>query len=137
MLLYFVAQRYLYEFRERSAKTYSWQVFMISNIVAELPWNVLGALFIFVSCYYPAGLYRNAEPTNTVVGRGGSMYLIMLVYRKFSVDKTFPIPIRLTDSFSISGSNVSLLLEISQSGKLLSPPLPSNVLFYLRTYDSS
>ena len=36
---HFVTQRALYESRERPSKTYSWQVFMYSNILVELPWN--------------------------------------------------------------------------------------------------
>lgn len=35
----FVTQRSLYEARERPAKTYSWKIFVLSNIVVEIPWN--------------------------------------------------------------------------------------------------
>jgi ABC-type multidrug transport system permease subunit len=35
----FVTQRSLYEVRERPSKTYSWIVFMVSNIMAEIPWD--------------------------------------------------------------------------------------------------
>jgi ATP-binding cassette subfamily G (WHITE) protein 2 (PDR) len=36
----FVVQRALYEARERPAKTYSWQAFMVAQILVELPWQV-------------------------------------------------------------------------------------------------
>jgi ABC-type multidrug transport system ATPase subunit len=36
---HFVTQRSLYEVRERPSKTYSWKVFILSNIIVELPWN--------------------------------------------------------------------------------------------------
>jgi ATP-binding cassette, subfamily G (WHITE), member 2, PDR len=36
---HFVTQRSLYEVRERPSKAYSWKVFMLSNIIVELPWN--------------------------------------------------------------------------------------------------
>jgi ATP-binding cassette, subfamily G (WHITE), member 2, PDR len=39
MMPHFVTQRSLYEARERPSKTYSWKVFIISNITVELPWN--------------------------------------------------------------------------------------------------
>jgi ATP-binding cassette subfamily G (WHITE) protein 2 (PDR) len=45
----FVTQRALYEARERPAKIYSWQVFILSNIHIELPWNALMAVLVFVS----------------------------------------------------------------------------------------
>lgn len=35
----FVVQRSLYEVRERPSKTYSWKVFILSNIVVEIPWS--------------------------------------------------------------------------------------------------
>lgn len=35
----FVTQRSLYEVRERPSRTYSWIVFMMSNILAEIPWD--------------------------------------------------------------------------------------------------
>jgi len=80
----FVTQRSLYEVRERPSKTYSWQAFMISNIVVELPWDGLGALLMFLCWYYPVGLYRNAEPTDAVHERGALMFLLLLVFLLFT-----------------------------------------------------
>lgn len=76
----FVLQRSLYEARERPAKTYSWQVFMISNILVELPWNTLMAILIYVAWYFPIGLWRNAIPTDAVAERAGMMLLFLWVY---------------------------------------------------------
>lgn len=75
MLPHFVTQRSLYEVRERPSKTYSWQTFMLANITAELPWNSLMGLFMFVSWYYPIGLYRNAQATDSMNERAGLMFL--------------------------------------------------------------
>ena len=73
----FVTQRALYEARERPSKTYSWQVFILSNILVELPWNTLMAAIVFVCWYYPIGFYRNA---GAVAGHGGAMFLMLWVY---------------------------------------------------------
>lgn len=81
---HFVTQRALYEVRERPAKTYSWKAFMLSNIIVELPWNSLMAVFIFLCWYYPIGLYRNAEPTDAVVERGGLMFLFIWAFLLFT-----------------------------------------------------
>lgn len=35
----FCTQRTLYEARERPSKTYSWQTFMLANIIVEAVWN--------------------------------------------------------------------------------------------------
>lgn len=48
----FVIQRSLYEARERPSKTFSWQTFMLSNILVELPWNTLVAVVLFFCWYY-------------------------------------------------------------------------------------
>lgn len=52
----FVTQRSLYEVRERPSKTYSWPAFMLSNIIAELPWQTLLAVIIYFGWYYPVCL---------------------------------------------------------------------------------
>ena len=80
MMPHFVVQRSLYEVRERPSKAYSWQAFMISNIIVEIPWQTLMAVLTFVTWYYPIGLYRNAEPTNTVNERAGLMFLFIWAF---------------------------------------------------------
>lgn len=81
---HFVTQRALYEARERASKTYSWQVFILSNIAVEIPWNSLMAVIMFVSWYYPIGLYRNAQPTDTVTERSGLMFLFIWQFMLFT-----------------------------------------------------
>ena len=80
----FVVQRALYEVRERPAKTFSWKAFMYSNIIVELPWNSLMAVFVYFCFYYPVGLYKNAEPTDAVHERGGLFFLLMLAFFWFT-----------------------------------------------------
>ena len=81
----FCTQRSLYEARERPSKAYSWQAFMTANIIVELPWNALMAVFIYVCWYYPIGLYRNAvESPQSVEERGGLMFLLILSFLLFT-----------------------------------------------------
>lgn len=80
----FVTQRSLYEVRERPSKTYSWQAFMLSNICAEIPWQIICAVTMYFCWYYPIGLYKNAEPTDSVAERGGLMFLLILVFMIFT-----------------------------------------------------
>ncbi|KAL6875257.1 ABC transporter ABCl1 [Trichoderma novae-zelandiae] len=80
----FVIQRSLYEVRERPSKVYSWKVFMLSQIIVELPWNSLMAVIMYFCWYYPVGLYRNAEPTGQVTERGALMFLFILAFLLFS-----------------------------------------------------
>ncbi|CAG7943670.1 unnamed protein product [Penicillium salamii] len=84
MMPNFVTQRALYEVRERPSKTYSWKAFMVASIFTELPWNVLMAVPFYFAWYYPIGLYRNAEPSDAVVARGGIMFTFLLMFLMFA-----------------------------------------------------
>ncbi|KAL8673294.1 MAG: hypothetical protein Q9168_002292 [Polycauliona sp. 1 TL-2023] len=77
---HFVTQRALYEARERPSKTYSWIVFILSNILVEIPWNSLMAVLVFAAWYYPIGLRQNAIEADQVVERGGLMFLFILAF---------------------------------------------------------
>ncbi|KAH8703208.1 putative ABC transporter [Talaromyces proteolyticus] len=80
----FVTQRSLYEVRERPSKAFSWQAFILSFVVAEIPWNLLCATLLYCCWYYPIGLYRNAEVTNTVHERGGLMWMLVFQFLMFT-----------------------------------------------------
>ncbi|KFY06612.1 hypothetical protein V492_07903 [Pseudogymnoascus sp. VKM F-4246] len=76
----FVTQRDLYEARERPSKSYSWQSFMLANVLVELIWHLPMAAVIFLCWYYPMGLWRNAEATDSVTLRGAQMFLFILQF---------------------------------------------------------
>ncbi|KXT02246.1 hypothetical protein AC578_5083 [Pseudocercospora eumusae] len=75
-----LTRRQLYEARERSAKTYSWQAFAMADALVEVPWNCLMAVIMFCAWYYPIGLQHNAEVAGQVVERGGLMFLFILAF---------------------------------------------------------
>jgi len=107
----FVTQRSLYEVRERPAKTYSWKAFMLSNMVAEIPWNFIGATLLYLCWYYPMGLYRNAEPTHTVHERGVLMWLLILAFLMFT--STFAhMVIASIETAETAGSIANLLFSL-------------------------
>lgn len=49
----FTADRALFESRERQSKTYGWPVFILSNMLVELPWQTLIAVTVFLTWYFP------------------------------------------------------------------------------------
>lgn len=105
---HFVTQRSLYEVRERPSKAYSWKAFMAANIIVELPWNSLMAVIIFFCWYYPIGLYRNAEPTNTVHERGILMFLLIWTFLLFA--STFAHMVIAGIELAETGGNIANLL---------------------------
>lgn len=48
----FLTQRTLYEVRERPSKVYSWKVFIVSQVLVELPWQILLAICAWASFYF-------------------------------------------------------------------------------------
>jgi ATP-binding cassette subfamily G (WHITE) protein 2 (PDR) len=108
MMPYFATQRSLYEVRERPSKAYSWKAFIFASIIVELPWNMIMAIPAYFSWYYPIGLYRNAEPTHTIVPRGGTMFLILLLFLLFT--STFSSMVIAGIELPETGGNVAQLL---------------------------
>ena len=104
----FLTNRTLYELQERPSRTYSWAVFVISNILAELPWQTLLSVIQFVTWYYPAGMYQNALATDQLVQRGGLMFLVIWSYLIFS--STFSQMVVTIMPDAATGINVSALL---------------------------
>ena len=80
MMPHFVIQRNIYEKRELPSRTYSWVSFMVSNIMTEIPWQMLMSVFCFLCYYYPVGFYRTAETSE----RGGMFFLVMWVFFLFA-----------------------------------------------------
>ncbi|OCL07552.1 putative multidrug resistance ABC transporter [Glonium stellatum] len=131
---HFVTQRSLYEVRERPSKAYSWKAFMLSNIIVELPWNTLMAVFIFLCWYYPIGLYRNAEPSHAVHERGVLMFLLIWTFLMFT--STFTnLAIAGIDTAESGGNiaNLAFTLTLIFCGVLAGPSsLPGFWIFMYR-----
>ncbi|KAI0311111.1 ABC-2 type transporter-domain-containing protein [Amylostereum chailletii] len=103
----FVAQRALYEARERPSKAYSWQAFILAQITIEFPWQILTAVITFFCWYYPIGLYRNAIPTDAVGERGFLMFLFVLSFFLFT--STFAHMTVAGSETAEAGSNLAVL----------------------------
>ncbi|OBT90673.1 hypothetical protein VE02_00571 [Pseudogymnoascus sp. 03VT05] len=104
----FVIQRTLYEARERQSKTYAWQTFVFSNIAVEMAWNAFMAIFCFLVWYYPVGLYRNAEWTDSVNIRAFQTLLTIVAAFLFASSLAHMIIAGLPDE-SIAGAVATLV----------------------------
>ena len=72
----FLDQRVLYESRESLSKTYSWKVFILSNLISELPMQTLLAVVQFATWYFPIGTYNNAAFAGDIHSRASLMFLV-------------------------------------------------------------
>ncbi|KAH6950400.1 ABC-2 type transporter-domain-containing protein [Ilyonectria sp. MPI-CAGE-AT-0026] len=58
----FITQRSLYEVRERPSKAYSWKAFIMANVIVEIPYQIITAVFIYACFYYPVmGIQSSAR----------------------------------------------------------------------------
>ena len=108
----FVTQRALYEVRERPSKTYSWAIFLLSNILVEIPWNSLMAVLVFVGWYYPIGLRENAVEAGQVGERGVLMFLFILMFMIFAGTFTNMV-IAGIETAEAAGNITNLLFSLS------------------------
>ncbi|KAI0168176.1 ABC-2 type transporter [Pestalotiopsis sp. NC0098] len=57
----FVTQRALYEVRERPSKAYSWQVFLLANILVEIPYSLIMGVLAYACFSYPVFGIQDSE----------------------------------------------------------------------------
>ncbi|CCG24705.1 hypothetical protein CORT_0G00140 [Candida orthopsilosis Co 90-125] len=77
LLPQYVKQREVYEVREAPSRTFNWFAFIMAQITAEFPPQILVGTMAYFCWYYPIGLYANAEPTHSVKERGALMWLFI------------------------------------------------------------
>ncbi|KAI5861019.1 ABC drug exporter AbcA [Durotheca rogersii] len=76
--------REIFEARECHSKSYSWTVFVASNLLVEFFWQTLIALPMFVAWYYPTGLYRNGDAAFGTAERGGLTFTLVWMFLLWS-----------------------------------------------------
>ena len=58
----FITQRSLYEVRERPSKAYSWQAFLLANIIVEIPYQIFVGILVWACLYFPVfGANQSSE----------------------------------------------------------------------------
>jgi ATP-binding cassette subfamily G (WHITE) protein 2 (PDR) len=60
----------LYSVREKPSKIYDWSIFVLSNIVAELPYNAVTVTLFFIGWYFGVGFskrFTGSDKNNRVV----------------------------------------------------------------------
>lgn len=105
---HFLASHDLYELRERPSRSYSWVVFLLSNIIAELPWQTLLVVIQFSTWYYPIGMQRNAILIGQQDERSSLMFLLIWSFLIFS--STFSHMLGTIMPDAATGINISALL---------------------------
>ena len=86
----YVGYRKIYESQEAKSATYSWPVFLLSNILVEIPWQTLMSAVLFVCWYYPIGMFRNGNPEDSIE-RGGLVFMTIWSFMLFTLTGSFAI----------------------------------------------
>lgn len=66
----FIDQRSIYEIRERPSRMFSWSALVTSQILVEIPWNILGSSLFFLCWYWTVGFDNS---------RAGYTYLMLAI----------------------------------------------------------
>ena len=70
----FIKTRNVYEIRERPSRMYSWTALLTAQIIAEIPWNIIGSSLYFLCWFWTVGF-----PSD----RGGFTYFLYSVVNPF------------------------------------------------------
>ncbi|KAG6900276.1 hypothetical protein C0993_000464 [Termitomyces sp. T159_Od127] len=65
----FIATRNVYEIRERPSRMYSWTALVTSQILIEIPWNILGSTLLYFCWYWTVG-FDSSRAGYTYLGLG-------------------------------------------------------------------
>ncbi|KAJ2986020.1 hypothetical protein NUW58_g5230 [Xylaria curta] len=130
----FYNSRLLFENRERQSRTYSWQVFIISNIIIELASQTVISVIAFVSWYYPVGFWRKAIEVHELHSRSALVFLLiwslLLLFQTLSQMLMTIMPDIPT---GINNGNLLFLLSLIFAGVLVPPhALPGFWIFAYR-----
>ncbi|KAF4637494.1 hypothetical protein G7Y89_g601 [Cudoniella acicularis] len=100
--------RELYEIRERPSKLYSWPAFILSNFIAEIPWQTIMAVLIFIAWYFPIGfsLHMTQEDVNS---RSALVFLFIWSFMMWSL--TFSQMVVTALPSAALGVNIASLLH--------------------------
>ncbi|EGW33534.1 drug resistance protein 1 [Spathaspora passalidarum NRRL Y-27907] len=79
-LPYYLAQRDVYEVRERPSRTFSWFAFIFGQLTSEIPYQIMVGTLAFFCWYYPSGLYKNAQAADEEASRGVLMWLLVVSF---------------------------------------------------------
>lgn len=61
----FMHLRSVFEIRERHSRMYSWTALLTSQLLIEMPWNILGSSIFFCCYYWSVGLASRYVPRRT------------------------------------------------------------------------
>lgn len=82
----FVTQRSLYEVRERPSKAYSWQAFLIGNIVVEVPYMIITGILVWACFYFPVvGAGQSSERQGLVLLLCIQMFVYASAYAHMTI----------------------------------------------------
>jgi len=99
----FIATRTIYEVRERPSRMYSWTALLTSQLLIEVPWNILASNLLFFCWYWTVGFDSS---------RAGYTYLMMAIV--FPAYYTSIGQVRVLDRPSVSLSLIGVFYRPSR-----------------------
>ncbi|KAH8695660.1 ABC-2 type transporter-domain-containing protein [Talaromyces proteolyticus] len=122
----FILQRSLYEVREQPCRLYAWPIFILANIIVEIPYQIFFAFLVWVSFYFPIfGVQQTSQ-------QQGLMLLFLIQLCIFAMTLATLIISALPDADTV-GATFAFIFMVAFNG-VLQPPgaLPGFWIFMYR-----
>ncbi|KUJ11528.1 AtrD, ABC-transporter [Mollisia scopiformis] len=103
----FIESRSRFEARERKSKSYSWIVFVASQLLVKTAWQTLTAILEFVAWYNFTGVWRNGGPGFNMNERAGLSFVFIWLFCVFA--STFSQAVAATNEHAETAVNIAQL----------------------------
>lgn len=80
---HFLHHRGLFEARERPSKIFSWFPWIMAQITAEFPWQLITGTLAFFTWFYPVGFYQHMEGNHAISERTALTWIISVTLHVF------------------------------------------------------
>ncbi|KAF9484261.1 pleiotropic drug resistance ABC transporter [Pholiota conissans] len=113
----YINMRNIYEIRERSSRMYHWSALTTSQVLMELPWNILGSSLFFLCWYWTIGFESSrAAFTYLILGFSFPIYYTTLALAVASMSPTAEIAMLI---FAFFFSFITIFNGVLQPFRLL------------------
>lgn len=100
----FIKTRTIYEIRERPSRMYSWSALVASQVLVEVPWNMLGSTVYFFCWFWPIGFPAD---------RAGYTFLVLAVLFPLHITTFAQALAAMAPNTTIASLTFSLLFSLT------------------------
>lgn len=134
----YINMRNVYEIRERPSRMYKWTALVTSQLLAEIPWNIVGSSLLFLTLYWLVGIdISRAGYTYLMIGVMFPLYYMTLALVSYLVGCIFLLGLNQFKGCRSDGSQSGDCCDLIRSFLCFRDHLVRENLFDIRTRENS